>query len=144
MGSTPSVELQQRRDPISGDALRSPAFVRLKGKRVVLASGSPRRAELLANVGMHPEVVPSTFAEDLDKAGFGGERALEYPVETATHKAIEVYERLVNSSPECPPDLVIGADTVIVHDGEILEKPHDAADNFRMLADMSGKTVRTC
>mgnify|MGYP002715464876 CR=1 FL=1 len=142
MGTTPSVEQQQvPRTTISSAALQTPAFVRLQGKRVVLASGSPRRAELLASVGVHPEVVPSTFAEDLDKTEFADERIYEYPVATASHKAVEVYERLVRATPADPPDLVIGADTVLVHDGQVLEKPHDAADNFRVLADLCGKSV---
>mgnify|MGYP001025847018 FL=1 len=125
-------------DPISPDALRTPVFTRLKGKRVVLASSSPRRRNILATIGVHPEIVPSTFKEDLPKSDFFGDTAHEYPVETATHKAKEVYIRLVMQDEHDPPDLVIAADTVIVHQGKILEKPLDKTDNVRMLADMCG------
>ena len=89
---------------------------------------------------MHPEIVPSLFKEDLPKSDFTGEMAFEYPVETATEKAKEVYVRLVQTDDHNPPDLVIGADTVIVYDGEILEKPVDKVDNVRMLADLCGRS----
>lgn len=91
--------------------------------------------------GLRPEVVPSQFQEDLPKSEFIGEGVHEYPVQTASHKALEVYERLVKESPENPPDLVIAADTIIVYGEEILEKPADKVDNLRMLADMSGHSV---
>lgn len=91
--------------------------------------------------GLHPEVVPSTFKEDLPKEAFLGEAVFEYPVETATKKAMEVYERLVRTTPDDPPNLVISADTIIVHN-EILEKPVDKVDNLRMLAELNGNAVR--
>ena len=91
--------------------------------------------------GLHPEVVPSTFKEDLPKSEFIGDGVFEYPVHTASCKALEVYERLVNDSPANPPDLVIGADTVVVANEQILEKPLDKTDNLRMLADLSGNSV---
>ncbi|KZP00484.1 Maf-like protein [Calocera viscosa TUFC12733] len=148
-------------NPVLDHALRTPAFVKLAGKRVVLASNSPRRREILRVVGLEPEVVPSTFAEDLGHAGF--ESPYEYPVATATHKAVEVYERLVKEDPEDPPDLVIAADTVVLSSvtmsapgasgavtvsggggagqpmPEILEKPSSQADNLRMLLDLNGQ-----
>ena len=86
----------------------------LDGKRVILASASPRRREILEDcLGWKGfEVVPSTFEEDLDKTEYEG-RELEYPVDTAAQKvsidriapsilltlrqAIEVYEREVVS-----------------------------------------------
>lgn len=134
-------------------ALRIPGINKLSGKRVVLASNSQRRKEILRTFGLAPEVVPSTFAEDLGPSSF--ENIHEYPVATATHKAVEVYERLVRADPENGPDLVIGADTVVlthaqplssdvayselpgVHQ-ELLEKPESKADNLRMLQDMNG------
>ena len=128
-------------DPVSKNALESPVFNRLAGKRIILASASPRRVEILASVGLHPEVVPSQFKEDLPKSEFAGDGAFEYPVHTASHKATEVYERLVNDSPHDPPDMVIGADTVVVFGEEILEKPIDATDNLRMLAELNGNAA---
>ena len=64
-------------------------------------------------------------------------------METSTHKAVEVYQRLVRESPENPPDLVIGADTVLVDEGQVLEKPVDATDNLRMLAELRGCLLYT-
>lgn len=58
--------------------------------------------------GLEPEIVPSTFKEDLPKSDFTGDAAFEYPVETSARKALEVFERLMEESPEDPPDLVIG------------------------------------
>ncbi|KAN0060639.1 hypothetical protein ACQY0O_007297 [Thecaphora frezii] len=129
-----------RADPVSDFALVYPVFTKLSGKRVVLASASPRRKEILASVGLHPEIVPSTFEEDLPKSAFHGEDAYQYPVQTGAKKAIEVYQRLVTQNPQDPPDFVISADTVVIREDEILEKPIDAQDNLRMLADLNGKS----
>lgn len=136
--SSASEALLKPSDTVSKEAIQSPVFTRLRGKRVILASGSARRRDLLAQIGLHPEVVPSTFQEDLSKDDFVGEAIYEYPVETATHKAKEVYERLVRTEPHHPPDLVIGADTVVVFEQQVLEKPVDKMDNLRILADLSG------
>jgi septum formation protein len=131
-------------------ALNLPSTRKLAGKRVVLASASPRRAEILRTIGIAPEIVPSTFGEDLDPESF--EDVHEYPVATAQEKAVEVYLRLVESDPENPPDLVIGADTVVLtHPPRgadaaslpgwrptVLEKPRDKDDQLRMLLDFNG------
>ncbi|KAM5544850.1 hypothetical protein V8D89_001748 [Ganoderma adspersum] len=137
-------------------ALKIPALEKLVGKRVVLASNSPRRREILRTFGLEPEIVPSTFEETLPFGGFQDPH--EYPVATATHKAVEVYERLVTEQPDDAPDLVIGADTVVLTHApvglesqsqfadqiggpdpqDILEKPLDKEDNMRMLLDLNG------
>ncbi|KAF8222430.1 Maf/Ham1 [Tricholoma matsutake] len=134
-------------------ALQLPAVTKLSGKRIVLASNSPRRQEILRTFGLAPEIVPSTFSEDLPIDSF--EDVHEYPVATATHKAVEVYERLVTNDPENPPDLVIAADTVVLTHAqpitsdvsysvipgirqEVLEKPTSKEDNLRMLLDLNG------
>lgn len=91
--------------------------------------------------GLHPEIIPSTFEENLPKSEFVGAAAYEYPAETAAKKAIEVYKRLVEQCPDDPPDLVIGADTVIVKDEEILEKPVEPLENMRMLAELNDGMV---
>lgn len=93
-------------------------------------------------MGIHPEIVPSIFLEDLPKSSFAGEKALQYPAETAAHKALEVYQRLLKEEDgERPPDLVLAADTVVVKDGEILEKPEDRADHMRMLGELNDGMV---
>jgi len=87
---------------------------------------------------LHPECVPSTFAEDLSKADFLDSGAIyEYAVETAACKAREVYERLVKQDGMNPPDLVIAADTIVLKDKVILEKPRDKVDQLRMLAELN-------
>ncbi|CAO1621984.1 unnamed protein product [Parajaminaea phylloscopi] len=126
-----------KREVVGSRALNSPAFNALKGRRVILASSSPRRRQILESIGIHPEVIPSTFEEDLPKSAFTGAKAFEYPVETGAHKAMEVYKRLLEECPDDPPDLVIAADTVVVKGEEIMEKPTDPVDHARMLAELN-------
>ncbi|KAK0549697.1 hypothetical protein OC846_001626 [Tilletia horrida] len=129
-----------RDSAVSNDALQIPALNRLASKRVVLASASPRRAQILASIGLHPEIIPSNFAEDLPKSDYAGEAAYEYPVATSSHKAVEVYQRLIKQDPNDPPELVISADTVVLDASDnILEKPIDRDDNLRMLQELNGK-----
>ncbi|KAI0763327.1 Maf/Ham1 [Trametes elegans] len=152
-GNSKSVELPKH-NPVLEHALKIPALQKLVGKRVILASNSPRRKEILRTFGLAPEIVPSTFEETLPFGGFQDPH--EYPVATATHKAVEVYERLVNENPDDAPDLVIAADTVVLTHPppglsstprfadelgppqDILEKPINKEDNLRMLLDLNG------
>lgn len=131
-------------------ALKTPTIQKLTNKRIILASASPRRKEILQTLGLSPEVVPSTFAENLSFSSF--DDIHEYPVSTATQKAVEVYQRLLTDAPDDPPDLVIGADTVVFTHAlpsttiemetgvqqELLEKPSSKEDNMRMLMDLNG------
>ncbi|KAI0667936.1 Maf/Ham1 [Trametes maxima] len=151
--SSKKVELPKH-NPVLEHALKIPSLQKLVGKRVILASNSPRRREILQTFGLSPEIVPSTFEETLPFGGF--QDVHEYPVATATHKAVEVYERLVNENPDDAPDLVIAADTVVLTHPppglsgaprfadempppqDILEKPIDKDDNMRMLLDLNG------
>jgi len=139
-----------QRNAVLPTALKTPAVQKLTNKRVILASASPRRKEILQTLGLAPEIVPSTFAEDLPISSF--EDIHEYPVSTATQKAVEVYQRLLTDAPDDPPDLVIGADTVVFTHAlpstsiemetgvrqELLEKPSSKEDNMRMLMDLNG------
>src|SRR5699024_5807211 len=97
--------------------------------RVLLASNSPRRRELLHEVIPAFEVVPSRYEEIAREGESGRARALRF----AEGKAKEVFSRF-------PDAAVLGADTVVVLGGEILGKPKDGADAFRMLRLLSGKT----
>ncbi|KAI0363862.1 Maf/Ham1 [Pilatotrama ljubarskyi] len=151
--SSKKVELPKH-NPVLPHALKIPALEKLVGKRVILASNSPRRREILQTFGLAPEIIPSTFEETLPFGGFQDPH--EYPVATATHKAVEVYERLVNENPDDAPDLVIAADTVVLTHPppglsstprfvdempppqDILEKPMNKEDNMRMLLDLNG------
>ena len=76
---------------------------------IVLASASPRRKELLQQIGLKFEIHVSTFEENLNKSNY---TPVQYVQETAIHKAVDVRHRL-RGSPK-PPVLVIGADTVSV------------------------------
>merc|ERR1712042_347161 len=93
----------------------------LQNYDVHLASGSPRRRDILQHVGMKFSVTTSTFEENLDKNTYSHPR--EYAMDTAKGKALEVLSRLQSSSPpeSTQAHIVIGADTVVVADGEILE-----------------------
>lgn len=109
-------------------------------QRIVLASGSPRRHDLLKMIGLNFEIEISTFAEDLDKNSFS--HPCEYVKENAKRKAIEVWQRLSQQSSAndtSKPDLVIGADTVVTLYDEIIEKPRDEEDAYDMLKKLSGQ-----
>ncbi|KAF2986452.1 hypothetical protein EK904_003716 [Melospiza melodia maxima] len=114
----------------------NPVLGKLVSKRVVLASASPRRQEILANVGLRFEVVPSWFKETLEKSSFTA--PYQYAVETAKQKALEVANRM-HLKHMRTPDVVIGADTIVSVDEQILEKPVDKQDAYRMLSRLNGK-----
>ncbi|XP_054020674.1 probable bifunctional dTTP/UTP pyrophosphatase/methyltransferase protein isoform X1 [Dryobates pubescens] len=114
----------------------NPVLGKLVSKRVVLASASPRRQEILTNVGLRFEVVPSWFKETLEKSSFA--TPYEYAMETAKQKALEVANRM-HVKHLRTPDVVIGADTIVSVDEEILEKPVDKQDAYRMLSRLNGK-----
>ncbi len=101
--------------------------------QLVLASTSPRRRELLALLGLPFEIVASRFDESR-LSPFGLPPA-NYVTQLATGKAAEVAARLA-----APEAVIIGADTTVVLDGGVLNKPADPADAARMLRRLSGRT----
>ena len=101
--------------------------------RLILASASPRRRELLAQVGFTFEVRPAHVNEDPRP----GEDPIAYVVRLARDKAEAVYAELND-----PEAVVLGADTTVTLDGHILAKPLDATDAARMLRMLSGRTHR--
>ncbi|XP_002735117.1 putative bifunctional dTTP/UTP pyrophosphatase/methyltransferase protein [Saccoglossus kowalevskii] len=112
-----------------------PILHKLHNQRIVLASGSPRRQEILRNIGLKFEVITSKFEENFDKSLFSS--PVDYVNETAKEKTLEVANRL--QGPGCP-DIIIGADTVVSLGEKILEKPQDKNDAFTMLSSLSGKS----
>ncbi|NXC95127.1 ASML protein, partial [Certhia familiaris] len=86
--------------------------------------------------GLRFEVVPSWFKETLEKSSFTA--PYEYAVETAKQKALEVANRM-HVKHQRTPDVVIGADTIVSVDEQILEKPVDKQDAYRMLSRLNGK-----
>jgi septum formation protein len=101
--------------------------------RLILASGSPRRSELLAAAGIGFEVIPSP-AEEIHDSSLGMAGLCE---ENARLKAIGVFSLH-------PDAVVIGADTLVFLDGEPLGKPKDMAEAEVMLRRLSGKMNRVC
>lgn len=102
-------------------------------ERIILASKSPRRAEILRAVDWPFEAV----AAGVDETRTGDEDAVGYVQRLALEKAETVAGRL--AAKESPGKLVLGADTVVVVSGEILGQPLDREDARRMLTRLSGK-----
>src|SRR5208337_3321369 len=98
--------------------------------RLILASASPRRRELLRNAGFEFDVLASHIVENIQR----GERPEEFARRAAREKAMQI----AASSPR--GSFVLGADTVVVIDGETLGKPSDLEDAARMLRLLSGRT----
>ena len=103
-------------------------------KKIILASASPRRQELLTQIGLDFEVHPSDWEEKTEKELPG-----EVVQELSFHKAMEVYHRLQVGAGESLAEeslVVIGADTIVACQGQILGKPGDkerAAGMLRLL-----------
>ncbi len=99
--------------------------------RLILASASPRRRILLESVGIKPVVIPAGVEEEAMSAG--------EPDVLAKDLAERKVRAVARAHPE---ELVLGADTLVVIDGEVLGKPGDMQDAVRMLERLSGKTHR--
>lgn len=101
--------------------------------KFILASASPRRKELLEQVGAEFEIIPAGGEEVI-----AGSRPQEVVVALAVQKAKEVEQRFLNDTDGAV--VVLGADTVVAFGGQILGKPEDGADAQRMLSMLSGNT----
>jgi len=97
--------------------------------RVILASQSPRRRELLNLVGIAHEVQPA----DIDESYLAGERPREHAERLARGKAAVIAARE-------PDAVIIGSDTIVVVDGDVLGKPSGDLDAVRMLARLAGRS----
>ena len=97
-------------------------------KKIILASASPRRRELLSTAGFEFEVC----AADVDESVPSGTAPADAAEMTASKKALE-------AAKSHPDDIVIGADTIVVADGKILGKPHGKENAAEMLTMLSGK-----
>ncbi len=98
-------------------------------KKLILASSSPRRKDILEKTGFDFVIIPSSYEEVLENTDFTYEKIENL----AFNKAKYVVDTLTEEA------LVIGADTVVVLDGEILGKPKDKNDAINMLQKLSGK-----
>ncbi|HET7551290.1 MAG TPA: Maf family protein [Gemmatimonadaceae bacterium] len=99
--------------------------------RVILASSSPRRHDLLTMIGIEHAVIPA----DIDESQFDGERPVEHVERLAREKGATIALRF-------PDSLVISADTIVVENGDVLGKPGDAAEARSMLRRLAGRTHR--
>ena len=95
--------------------------------RLILASQSPRRADILRQLGLEPEVLPA----DVDESLLQQERPAEYVERLARAKAGLIAEREREA-------LVVGGDTIVVHKDAIVGKPKDEGAAIDMLNDLSG------
>ena len=134
----PKKKLLPRPPPLS-----IPVLNLLRTKRIVLASSSPRRRQILSLLGLpNIEIIPPNTAEDFSKTL----SPFEYVLATATEKAQSIYAQETDSDRE--PGLIIAADTVVVDAarGTILEKPRSEAHHLAMLKalrDSRDQTVYT-
>jgi septum formation protein len=98
---------------------------------LILASASPRRKKLLEQIGLDFRVVVSAFDEDVIPTDISPQ---DYVQILAQSKALRVAQNLGEAA------IVIGADTTVVLQGYILNKPNDSADAVRMLSMLSNRT----
>ena len=98
-------------------------------KHIILASASPRRKEILELADLEFDVMPSDAQEITTKTAPN-----EVVMELASIKAKDIYKKSEKQS------MIVGADTVVAYQGQILGKPTDEADAKRMLTMLSGQT----
>ena len=103
----------------------------LEKYKVILASGSPRRRELMAGLGVNYEV---RILPDVDESYPDTLQGEEIPLYIAKEKA-DAYIPMMQ-----PDELIITADTIVWLDGKVLGKPRDREDALQMLRSMSGRT----
>lgn len=101
----------------------------VRGARLLLASASPRRREMLERVGLVLEIVPA----DIDETPWPQETPAQYVARVALAKALAVAARQ-------PSACILAADTTVTLDGEILGKPDDESHARAMLQRLSGHT----
>ena len=98
-------------------------------KKLILASGSPRRRELLHTIGLPYEIIIENVSEETDITD-----PVEMVKELSRRKCLAVAERIGEAA------VVLGADTVVAIDGEILGKPADEEEAYAMLSRLAGRT----
>ncbi|KAH8699025.1 septum formation protein Maf [Talaromyces proteolyticus] len=115
--------------------LSLPVLQGLRSKRVILASQSPRRKQIMSYLGLpNIEIIPSTEPEDYPKTM----APIDYVLATATKKAQTVYAQETQNEEKGEPALILAADTIVVDTvrGSILEKPRSEAHHITMLKDL--------
>ena len=97
-------------------------------RKIILASGSPRRRELLKDIGIEFEI----YKPDVDESRLENEKPEDLCLRLSRLKA-------KTGAKKFPDSIIISADTIVVIDGKILGKPHDREDAFRMLKILQGR-----
>ncbi|KAI5704262.1 hypothetical protein M8J75_003515 [Diaphorina citri] len=115
-----------------------PYMGQLNNLKIVLASSSPRRSQILKSIGLKFEVIPSNFDESSIPVSKFKSNYGEYVSELAYKKALEVSQHLKEDNVE--PDLIIGADTVVSINDMMLGKPKDEEEAKEFLSKLSGNT----
>ncbi|EED21347.1 acetylserotonin methytransferase-like protein (ASMTL), putative [Talaromyces stipitatus ATCC 10500] len=130
MTTTTTARPPQPRPPFP---LSLPILHQLRTKRVILASQSPRRKQIMSFLGFpNLEIIPCTEPEDFPKT-MG---PIDYVLATATKKAQTIYRQEVDNAEKGEPGLILAADTIVVdsaHGDMILEKPRSEAHHVAML-----------
>lgn len=103
--------------------------------RIILASGSPRRKELLEQINLSYEVIVSDVDETTEE-----KNPEEFVMSLSKRKALDVFESLCRKYKSEDSLIVIGADTVVAHNDRILGKPLDYEDAFSMIKAYSGQS----
>ncbi len=98
-------------------------------KQIILASKSPRRHELLKQIGIKHQLADSHFDESSVE--------MDSPEKTAAVLAVNKARKIARLNPD---DLVIGADTLVIFQDKILGKPRDYEEAYHMLSNLSGQT----
>ena len=110
----------------------------IKINKIILASKSKARYNLLVNLGINAEIL-KVFPTGADESLEGGILPKDAVIELSLRKSQIVFDDLKNLNDfNSSSDLIIAADTVVVHNGKILGKPSDEADAFKTLSALSG------
>jgi len=109
--------------------------------KIILASSSPRRRELLKQIGLDFEIMVPECEENFDNL-----KTIDENLKIISHnKALDVYRKCIKNN-ECDNNIIISCDTVVVKDGRIFTKPVDEKDAYDMLLNLSGSMheVKSC
>lgn len=98
--------------------------------KIILGSSSPRRSDILKQLNLKFEIIPSSYVEPHDQTVF----SYDFVEKLAFNKALDVAKKINE------PALVIGADTIVVINNKILGKPQNKNEAYKMLKTLSGKT----
>ncbi len=101
----------------------------LKNEKIILASASPRRKQLLSIIGLKFKVIPSRISEELELKASPSEHVMQLAMAKAWDVASQVKK-----------GLIIGADTIVVLNGKILGKPQSEEEAVRMLKSLSNNS----